>query len=262
MADRRGGWHLWIDATPRPGYANMSMDLALLERSEQHGELWLRLYQWRPSCLSFGRHEPATRRYNQSEIRRLGLDTVRRPTGGRAVWHAAELTYAVTAPTEWFGSPRIAYVEIHSVLVAALSRIGISGSLAAPRRAVGLGAGPCFASAAGGEVLVDGRKVAGSAQLCRGSGLLQHGSILLEHSQALIEGLNCAAGFSPLVSQPRVPHPLGRPVDPDELIDAVTEAARTCWRGPWIREDEPEPVLQAGQQHFPQFRSAEWTWTR
>ena len=54
-------WHLWNDEQPRPGWANMAIDMALLDRAEQQGERWLRLYRWDPHCLSFGRHEPATK---------------------------------------------------------------------------------------------------------------------------------------------------------------------------------------------------------
>src|SRR3954451_6426058 len=85
-------WFLWVDETPRPGWANMAIDEALLDRAEQvGGESWLRLYTWKPHCLSFGRHEPAARRYDVDRVTALGIDTVRRPTGGRAVWHSREL---------------------------------------------------------------------------------------------------------------------------------------------------------------------------
>src|SRR3954468_9846348 len=119
-APRRGAgsprWQLWNDETPRPGWANMAIDHTLLERAERFSERWLRLYQWSPSCLSFGRHEPAARRYDASRIAALGIDTVRRPTGGRAVWHSQELTYAVATPGADFGSLRAAYQEIHTML--------------------------------------------------------------------------------------------------------------------------------------------------
>src|SRR5919112_4980662 len=66
-------WHLWIDQTPRPGWTNMAIDQALLERAHHRGEHWLRLYQWAPHCLSFGRHEPACRRYDAERIHARGI---------------------------------------------------------------------------------------------------------------------------------------------------------------------------------------------
>src|SRR5512147_348802 len=124
---------LWIDATPRPGWLNMAIDRALLERA-QAGEQWLRLYAWSPACLSFGRHEPAARRYDRERIAALGLDVVRRPTGGRAVWHAGELTYALAAPAAAMGALREAYAEIHRVIRNAVRALGAAAELAGARR--------------------------------------------------------------------------------------------------------------------------------
>src|SRR3954469_20234206 len=118
-------WTLWIDEMARPGWANMAVDQALLERSQQRDEAWLRLYTWDPHCLSFGRHEPAARRYDAARIAKLGIDTVRRPTGGRAVWHSRELTYAVAAPCRWFGRLQAAYLEIHAMLAQALLTLSV-----------------------------------------------------------------------------------------------------------------------------------------
>jgi lipoyl(octanoyl) transferase len=258
-------WHLWIDEQPRSGYANMAIDVALLDRTEQVGESWLRLYRWSPHCLSFGRHEPAARQYDLNRIQELGVDTVRRPTGGRAVWHASELTYAITMPADRFPSLRSAYLAIHDLLREALSRIGVSGTLAPTARTAPLEAGSCFAQPVGGEVLVNGRKVIGSAQLRRGSSLLQHGSILLEDSQKFVVSLQ-RTGAAAEESEGRVgpaPPPLGRRVDSTELAQAVGAAAGTRWSSiPWTQIDHPGRVLDAATKYFPQFQSPEWTWTR
>src|SRR5687768_9071128 len=77
-------WHLWLDVTPRAGYRNMAIDSALLALAERDGTGFVRLYRWFPACISFGRHESAARRYDRVRIEGLGLDVVRRPTGGRA----------------------------------------------------------------------------------------------------------------------------------------------------------------------------------
>ena len=116
----------------------------------------------------------------------LGLDTVRRPTGGRAVWHGAELTYAVAAPEAAMGSLREAYHRIHHTIAVALRSLGAPVHLAPARRAVPVDAGACFAAAAGGEVVVDTGKVVGSAQLRSEGALLQHGSVLLHDDQSRV----------------------------------------------------------------------------
>src|SRR6476661_6660485 len=126
---------LWSDPLPRAGWLNLAIDATLLERAEA-GERWLRLYAWEPT-LSFGRHEPAARRYDAGCIETMGLAVVRRPTGGRAVWHAGELTYAVAAPAEELGSLRDAYVAFHVVLRNAIRRLGALAELAPLGRARG-----------------------------------------------------------------------------------------------------------------------------
>jgi lipoyl(octanoyl) transferase len=254
-------WHLWIDETPRPGWANMAIDLALLDRAEQHAESWLRLYQWQPHCLSFGRHEPATRRYDVERIGALGLDTVRRPTGGRAVWHGRELTYAVTAPSQRFGSLQSAYLTIHAMVGDALRRLGAATSLAPRRAAAPVDAGACFAQPAGGEVMAAGRKVVGSAQLRRGAALLQHGSILLGEDQQIVLGLTRGApGGEVLASSLAVV--LGRPVGSLEVAEAIARTAADRWTAAWQRISRPHAILRTAGRYFCQFQSPAWTWAR
>jgi len=102
------------------------------------------------------------------------------------VWHEHEVTYAVAAPIAVFGSLRDAYCGIHTRLAAALRSLGVETTLAPSLRfAQGPADGPmsCFAKPAGGEILVAGRKLVGSAQVRRGNSFLQHGSILLDGNQ-------------------------------------------------------------------------------
>jgi hypothetical protein len=76
-------WTLLVDPAGRPGWHNMAVDQALLDLAAGEGRAFLRIYRWEPFCLSFGRNEPALRRYDRAAIEQQGLDTVRRPTGGR-----------------------------------------------------------------------------------------------------------------------------------------------------------------------------------
>jgi lipoyl(octanoyl) transferase len=252
-------FHLWIDEEARPGWSNMAIDLALLARAEQHGESWLRLYQWQPHCLSFGRHEPASRRYHVERIQELGLDTVRRPTGGRAVWHGPELTYAIVAPSQFLGPLRAAYLEVHAMLGKALGGLGVTTSLAPEAQTTPVDAGACFSQPAGGEVMVAGRKVVGSAQLRRGTALLQHGSILLQDDQGIVLGLIRGAARAP---SPWIATPLGRPFAAHDVAEAVGLAARDRWAGEWKQVSRADDVLKAASRYFPQFRSPAWTWAR
>jgi lipoate-protein ligase A len=243
----------------------MAIDHALLQRAEHEGESWLRLYQWAPHCLSFGRHEPATRRYDFQRITELGLDTVRRPTGGRAVWHAAELTYAVAAPSVRFGSLPAAYLEIHGMLADALRDLGVETALAPPARTPPLDAGPCFSQPAGGEVTIKGRKIVGSAQFRQGGALLQHGSILLEDNQSFVLGLTRGAIIAQSSQRSREslnnPEP-ATPLRSHEVAEAITRAAGARWPGEWNPVLDPEPALRSASSLYPHYRSAGWTWAR
>ena len=245
---------------PRSGAANMALDEALLHAAATEGISALRLYSWDQPTLSFGRNEPATRRYDRDAITRLGIATVRRPTGGRAVWHDREVTYAVSGPVALFGSLRDTYREIHSLLAEALNSLGAAVSLAADRTAAPLGAGACFAAPAGGEVVAaGGAKVVGSAQVRVGGAFLQHGSILLHSDQRAITGLT------------RGPAPEPRAVGLADLIGgaravfaavagAVASRAIERWGAGNGGHDWPESVRSDAAGRLERFAGEEWTW--
>lgn len=170
---------VWSDLTPRPAWQQMAIDHALLDRAESDGTTVLRLYCWAGGSISFGANEAALGHWDRDLIERRAIPCVRRPTGGRAVWHDADdLTYAVTGPLADFGGLKLAYQEIHARFARRLGDIGLATALApAPDRLPGLAAGACFDVAVGGEILHGVRKVIGSAQVTQGAALLQHGAI-------------------------------------------------------------------------------------
>lgn len=249
----------WLDDTPRPGWQNMAIDCALLDLVRSDGGAVLRVYRWDPYCLSFGRNEPALRRYGKEKVLARGIDVVRRPTGGRAVWHARELTYALAQPADGI-SLRESYRAIHGMMADAVRRLGAPALLAAdPPRVHGLGAGACFAQPVGGEVIVAGRKVVGSAQLREAGALLQHGSMLLEDDQSLVREL--AGDGRQATGEITLQMALGRPITFGEAADAVHGAA-TEWQTRVGEITDPEPVLALAHGHEARFRSEDWTWSR
>lgn len=260
---------IWVDPLARTGAANMAWDQTLLDLAEAEGRFVVRLYRWEPFCLSFGRNEPALRRYDRSRIEAMGLDVVRRPTGGRAVWHARELTYAVAAPGAELGTLAEAYRAIHEVLARAVASLGAAASLAAaPVRAAPVDAGACFASPAGGELLVDGGKVVGSAQVRQGTALLQHGSMLLEDDQSLVASLT--VGRTPGGIGAPLAGLLGRTIGFAEAAAAVAAAMRDAWPGDWNETSAAMPAHLADTaalaarvaHHERRFRDVGWTWQR
>jgi lipoate-protein ligase A len=236
----------------------MAIDQALLTRAGARGERWLRLYCWAPHCLSFGRHEPATHRYDRERAEAMGLDTVRRPTGGRAVWHADELTYAVAMPASGLGGIREVALEIHAMLRDALARLGASLELAPPAPAARIGAGACFGAPSGGELLLSGRKVVGSAQLREAGGLLQHGAILLGGDQAAVAAVTRGSPAADLAAPLALA--FGRPPAPAAVAEAVAVTAAARWGGEWRRITGDAGPLEDAAPLEARFRSSEWTW--
>jgi len=183
---------------------------------------------------------------------------VRRPTGGRAVWHAEELTYAIAMPGGSLGGLRQAFEEIHRLLLAALRMLGARAEMAPVRRTAGIDAGSCFASPAGGEIVIGGRKVVGSAQLREGAGLLQHGSILLSGLQTMVHDVTLGGG-PPDLSAP-LAEAIGRSPDIREVAEAVASAAADRWGGTWERTPVSPELLAGAARHEARFRSPEWSW--
>ncbi len=234
----------------------MALDQGLLEEADRTGRAFLRLYRFDPPCLSLGRNEPAAARYDPAALAQRRLDVVRRPTGGRAVWHEHEVTYAVAAPIATFGGLREAYRAIHTRLAAALQSLGIDATLALARPRPPSPAhdrpGPCFATPVGGEVLVAGRKLVGSAQVRRGQAFLQHGSILLDGSQAMVQVVSRERGAGS--GETTLAAVLGRPVSFEEVADAII----ATWS---------DDVTFTALHHPPPpstalFLDSAWTWRR
>jgi lipoate-protein ligase A len=150
------------------------------------------------------------------------------------------------------------------MLGAALVRLGTQVSLAQTARPSPPDAGACFAQAAGGELMVAGRKVVGSAQYRQGTALLQHGSILLEDAQGIVLGLTRARSAEEVLAEPgeTLGAPLGQPLSYPELVDAIVRAAALLWPAAWQRIATADHVLEAASHHYPHYQSAAWTWVR
>jgi len=177
-------WRLLVDA-PAGGAWNMAVDEMLLDRVATGAVApTLRFYQWMPPCLSLGYFQPIDV-VDVDGCQALGVDVVRRPTGGRAILHDRELTYSMALPASVLGHDGgvlPSYYRLSLALQDGLRRLGVPATLAPEATASGPTAhGPvCFDRPSAHEILLEGRKLVGSAQMRRGGGILQHGSILIE----------------------------------------------------------------------------------
>jgi len=187
-------WRLIVDGNLR-GARNMARDAAILEAvAAGESAPTLRLYGWTPPCLTLGKHQ-GTDVADLEFCRAEGVDVARRPTGGRALLHHLELTYAVIAPLGTAVLPsrlQEAYRSICSAFVGACLELGISAELTGGEVNLRLpdptSAVPCFEAPAEGEVVVAGRKLIGSAMRAHAGCILQHGAILLDWDGRLQAG--------------------------------------------------------------------------
>lgn len=172
-------WRLLIDP-PADGETNMAVDAALLAAVAQ-GRLGptLRLYGWSTPTLSLGYTQKETD-VDADACARHGVPVVRRPTGGRAVYHDDEVTYAVAVPetSRWFGSLAQVYRLAEWAVEEALKRLNVPVDYADKKEA-GVRSGCCFSSRTRHEITVGGKKVVASAQRRIRGGALQHGSVIL-----------------------------------------------------------------------------------
>ena len=165
------------------GSFNMEFDEKLAHKFNNISDVpILRIYGWSPYTISLGFNQNILD-FDSSKISQAGIDIVKRPTGGRAILHAHELTYSIVIPIGE-QSPRSIYRFINEGLMCGISLMGIQVNLSENsadfrklyQESTSI---PCFSSSAKNEIQFEGRKLVGSAQRRYGKIILQHGSFLL-----------------------------------------------------------------------------------
>lgn len=180
----------FIDSGMRTAAENMAIDEAILiAHSEGLVPPTVRFYGWEPAALSIGYFQKAESEVNFDELKKQGLGFIRRPTGGRAVLHDKELTYSIIVNEEYPGLPASvteAYRVLSEGLLQGFRRLGLDAHMVTlaseeeKQKYATIGSSACFDSPSWYELVVEGRKVAGSAQMRQKGVVLQHGSILLD----------------------------------------------------------------------------------
>lgn len=175
----------------RSGAFNMAVDAAVL-RAVESGDAppTLRIYGWDPWCVSLGHFQTPEHELDLAALKTRGWDFVMRPTGGRAVLHAEEITYSLLARRDeahWCTTLGLAYDRIGAAWAEVLQGFGLcmvrGAGVPTSARAThgsplqGQPAPPCFVSTSRAELAFAGRKVIGSAQRRTREAFVQHGSI-------------------------------------------------------------------------------------
>lgn len=261
---------LWWSDDPAEGVWNMAADERLAAEAERLGRILVRVYGWTPAAISLGRFQA----YGEAEaiVRSAGLPLVRRPSGGGAIVHGTDLTYAVSVPRgfSWAARPERLYEVVHGAMVDVLGDLGLTARMHRPGPSLqpmpgAVEAFHCFNRRAFGdlEVAVDPggngsdpaaggsfTKVMGAAQRRLAGVVLQHGSLLLA-TPTLASGQAGHLGLEELI---------GQPVSVMALVDAWLQrlaASMRCDRtfvpGPSWAEDASglEPAVA-------RYRSAAW----
>lgn len=195
--DARMQWRL-VNSGISDAADNMAVDEAIL-KAHARGETppTLRFYGWQPAAVSIGYFQQAASDINVDKCRELGIDVVRRLTGGRAVFHHEELTYSIIVREDCPLVPATitaSYRYFSSGLLAGLNKLGIDARLSMPQAAYGQtrrrhASAACFDAPSHYEITAQGRKLAGSAQVRKDGVVLQHGSVLLTFNAELVASL-------------------------------------------------------------------------
>ena len=223
----------WLLDPPRPGIANMEVDRQLLERVETSRSqcTLVRFYRWETPTVSLGSHQRVERALDSRHCLQQGIPWVHRPTGGRAVFHADELTYTVVSndPFQFpLHSLQLTHQKISLALRKGLQLLGIETTLAArgdrpsdssPTESQK----PCFTAPCFHEVVQGSRKIVGSAQRKLMKSFLQHGALPLTIDY---QSMAAALGVDPGLLRARalsVSEAAGKPVAFETLSSALRQ---------------------------------------
>lgn len=176
----------FLDTGTQDAALNMAIDEALLLRHlEGQAPPTLRVFRWTQPSISLGRFQQVEREINLEHCEQEGIALVRRPTGGRAVYHRDEFTYSFVSGRA-YGIPAgivAAYAYLAQGLIAALAQLGVHAELSEGRVSKQPSAA-CFASSTQADLTSGGFKLIGSAQVWKEDALLQQGSLPMDDRSA------------------------------------------------------------------------------
>ncbi len=233
---------------------NMGLDEAVLESVAAGGPPTLRLYAWRPRAVSIGYFQGLDDEVDAERCAELGVDVVRRLTGGGAVFHADELTYSVVLPGDHplaKGGILESYRALSAGVVAGLRALGIEAAFAPLN-----------------DICAGGRKLSGNAQTRRLGCVLQHGTVLLSVDPEemfsvlrvpseklkgrLIEDVKARVGSASAL--------LGRGLGYGEALAYFREGFSEALGGLGDREEpSPEEAARAAELARERFAASAWT---
>lgn len=251
-------------------FENMAIDEAVFQETQQTDIVpTLRFYGWVPPSVSIGYFQKASDEVNLQICRQNNYDVVRRPTGGKAVFHNCDLTYAITAKTSNPLFPNNilgTYKNIADCLVKALNEMKIPAKMTKKRMARNEKMDAfCFAAPSLHEIVVNGRKICGSAQVRSHGAFLQHGSLLMDFDaiksqEVLLPQLDRERKIEALSSSvTSISECLGQSVDTLALCDILKKSIQAtlkvrCVQGSLTMREEARKM-----ELIQKYESVSWT---
>ena len=186
---QREKW-VYLSSGKKDAFYNMAVDELLMEK-HRNGEIppVIRLYEWQVPSLSLGYFQKVKKEIDIDKVEEYGYQMVRRLTGGRGVLHDKELTYSIVVSESHPKMPNSvseSYRVISSGLLEGFKNLGLDAYFSVPdtdekrKSLTNIRSSVCFDTPSWYELVVEGKKIAGSAQTRQEGVIMQHGSILLD----------------------------------------------------------------------------------
>jgi lipoate-protein ligase A len=224
---------------------NMALDEVLLQSALERGVAALRFYFWSEPTLSLGYFQSHTERLTDPLLKYVAF--VRRPTGGAAILHHLEITYALALPAgpPWHNAENW-ICRMHHAIAAALHLFDVNATAVACGEEQKLGPHLCFLHQTPADLRINGHKVVGSAQRRPHGATMQHGSILLRRSPRA-------------PSLPGICDLAGRDVNPSDLERGIVAELSTATRWTFESNDWSEVERNAAiELERTKYATREW----
>lgn len=238
-----------------PAAWNMALDEVLLNGAPTASRIILRLYGWNRPAVTLGRFQNTAQSVDMEFCRLNGVEVVRRPTGGRAVYHATDLTYSLLFPEAAAGgrSIRESYRLIAHALSQAFNRAGLNIQPGELEKASNPSRADCFAHLSIADLAIAGRKLIGSAQMRRGGWVLQQGSIRawpMETPNGIFHSVITKESVRPASSE------LNRHLVEKAIAEELAVLFHCIWQEASLDKLEEEETLRLVAQKY---GAKEWT---
>ncbi len=212
----------FIDYQVLSGADNMALDSKILEDSiaTQSNEPVFRFYGWEPACVSLGKNQK-DEFIDNAFLHEMGIDCVRRITGGRALFHANELTYSYVTPVSLIENGENvteSYKFISQILIDLFKKLDINLTVGGCPRHISKN-NYCMSISTGADLCWNNKKFIGSAQARKHGYILQHGSILLDYDKELISKIfNEPTDFNTIITL--------KEINPDITVQDIVSALK------------------------------------